>query len=206
MIFTITQYGSFRTDVGFLRFKQEYLSNDLWLAGFYIHVFSCFVCLFAGFTQFSSSILRKKRSLHKVLGKIYAYNILLVNFPAGLILAIHANGHLPSKIAFIILDILWFSFTMISVISIKNGDEKRHREFMIRSYALTLSALTLRLWKLVFVSFTALDDSTIYMIDAWMGFVPNLLLAEWIILRNRKILSPQRYIINNDQEGDKPEQ
>jgi len=61
-----------------------------------------------------------------------------------------------------------------------------HRRFMIRSYALTLSALTLRLWKPVFVTFTNLDTNTIYQVDAWLGFGLNLLVAEWIIRRKKK--------------------
>lgn len=186
MFITITQYASLRTDVGFLKFKQDYLGNDVWKVAFYTHVFSCFFCLLAGFTQFSNSVLKEHKALHRLMGKFYVINILIINVPAGFIMAIYANGHLPSKIAFCILDTLWFWFTLKAFLLIKKKDVKRHKEFMIRSFALTLSALTLRLWKPVFVNFTSLDVSTIYMIDAWMGFVPNLLIAEFLIIRKKK--------------------
>lgn len=117
------------------------------------------------------------------MGKMYAYNIMLINFPAGMIMAFYANGEWPSKIAFIILDTLWLLFTYKAVIAVKAGDIKAHKRFMIRSFALTCSAITLRLWKLILSHTFNIDPQILYMIDAWMGFVPNLLFAEWLITK-----------------------
>jgi len=179
-------YASFKTDVGFLLQKQEYLHNNVWLVAFYVHVFTSVVCLLAGFTQFSRSILSAFPRLHKYMGRIYVYNILLINFPAGFIMAIYANGHLPSKIAFLLLDCLWWWFTYKGVLAAKQKKMDLHKMHMIRSYALTFSAITLRTWKIILLNTTAWDAGTIYMIDAWLGFVPNLLLAEWIIRRQKR--------------------
>ena len=110
------------------------------------------------------------------MGKMYAYNVMFINFPAGMIMAFYANGHVPSKIAFIILDCLWFWFTYKAVVAIKAKDIKEHKRFMIRSYALTCSAITLRLWKIILSNSFNIDPQVLYMIDAWMGFVPNLFL------------------------------
>lgn len=181
MLLTIAQYASLSSTVGFLQFKQEYLHIGTWKAAFYVHVFSSLFTLCAGFTQFSSFVLKNHKKLHRLVGKIYAYDILLINFPAGMIMAFYANGELPTKIAFVILDCLWFFFTLKAVIAIKAKDIKAHKRFMIRSYALTCSAITLRLWKLVLSYTFDIDPQTLYMIDAWMGFVPNLLFAEWLI-------------------------
>jgi uncharacterized membrane protein len=181
MLLTIAQYGSFKTDVGFLRFKQQYLDIKLWRFTFYTHVFSSVFCLCAGFTQFSNHVLKHHKKLHRFIGKVYTYNIMLINFPAGMIMAFYANGHLPSKIAFIILDSLWLLFTYKAVVAIKAKDIKAHKRFMIRSYALTCSAITLRMWKLILSNSFHIDPQVLYMIDAWMGFVPNLLFAEWLI-------------------------
>jgi len=183
MLLTIAQYGSFRTDVGFLLFKQDYLDIAIWRIAFYIHVFSSVFCLCAGFTQFSNQVLKQHKKLHRFIGRMYAYNIMLINFPAGMIMAFYANGHLPSKIAFIILDTLWLLFTYKAVVAIKVKDINAHKRFMIRSYALTCSAITLRLWKLILSNSFHIDPQVLYMIDAWMGFVPNLLFAEWLIYK-----------------------
>ncbi|OOQ60158.1 DUF2306 domain-containing protein [Mucilaginibacter pedocola] len=185
MLRGIVEYLPMRDDIGFLQFKKDYLHILPWKIAFYTHVFSVILCLLAGFTQFNNDILRDHKKLHRVMGRIYAYDILIINFPAAMIMAIYANGLLPTKTAFVILDCLWFWFTYKAVVEIKAGNVKAHKEHMIRSYALTLSAVTLRLWKIIISSIITIDPLPLYMIDAWMGFVPNLLFAEWLIRRNR---------------------
>jgi hypothetical protein len=199
MIVTLFQYITFDQNVGFLKFKQQVVGNQVWRSAFYIHVFTCFICLFAGLTQFSKWLLTNRPKFHRLVGKLYAFNIIFINFPIGLLLALYANGNLPGKIAFTILDILWFYFTVNAIKFILRGDVRRHEDNMIRSFALTLSALTLRGWKIVFLNFTTLDTSTIYIIDAWLGFSLNLVIAEMIIQR-KKNLSLKPNITRNDIE------
>lgn len=184
MLRMVLDYAAFRDDVDFLRFKQAYVGYWWWKTAFYVHVFSAVGALLAGFTQFSSRFLREHRSWHRLFGRIYAYDILLINFPTGMVLALCANGLLPGRIAFVLLDCLWFVFTLIAVTAARSRQFARHREFMIRSYALTLSAITLRTWKIILTHSFYIDPVHLYMIEAWIGFVPNLLLAEWWI-RNR---------------------
>ena len=174
-------YAAFRDDVDFLKFKQAYVGYWWWKTAFYVHVFSAIAALLAGFTQFSDHILRHHRYWHRLFGRIYAYDILLINFPTGMALAVCANGLLPGRIAFVLLDCLWFNFTLIAVLAVRNGEIARHRKFMIRSYALTWSAITLRTWKLILSHSFQMDPIHLYMIEAWIGFVPNLLVAEWWI-------------------------
>jgi uncharacterized membrane protein len=189
MLRILIDYTAFRDDVGFLRFKAPYVNYPWWKAAFYVHVFTAILALLAGFTQFSSLILQDHRPLHRLVGRIYAYDILIVNFPAGMVLALCANGLLPGRIAFVLLDSLWFTFTLLGVLAARRGDLSRHRAMMIRSYALTFSAITLRTWKFILVRTTHIDPVHLYMIDAWMGFVPNLLVAEWWIRsRARRLL------------------
>jgi uncharacterized membrane protein len=181
MLEAVVQYFTFRDDIGFLLFKKDYLHNNVWKTAFYIHVFSAIITLLAGFTQFSDHLLKQHKQLHRIIGKVYAGAILFINFPAAMVMAFYANGHTPSKIAFIILDCLWFWFTLKAVSEAKKKNIAAHKQFMIRSYALTLSAVTLRIWKLVLSHTLVIDPLTLYMIDAWLGFVPNLLFAELLI-------------------------
>ncbi|MEO7982507.1 MAG: DUF2306 domain-containing protein [Bacteroidota bacterium] len=186
MLRIITEHFTLKPDTGFLAVKQQYIHIKVWRTAFYIHVFSSILTLMAGFTQFSSFILREQKVLHRLIGKIYIIAVLFINFPSGMILAFYANGHLPSKIAFVILDSLWFWFTIKAFLEIRRGNVVSHKRFMIRSYALTFSAITLRTWKMILSNSFVIDPVTLYMIDAWMGFVPNLLLAEWLIRRKQK--------------------
>jgi uncharacterized membrane protein len=181
MLRILGDYTAFRDDVGFLRFKQAYVGYWWWKLAFYVHVFTAILALLAGFTQFSDQMLAEHRRWHRLVGRLYVYDILLVNFPSGMVLALCANGLLPGRIAFVLLDSLWFTFTLLGVQAARRGEFSRHRAFMIRSYALTFSAITLRVWKFALVRTTAIDPVHLYMIDAWLGFVPNLLVAEWWI-------------------------
>jgi Predicted membrane protein (DUF2306) len=190
MLRIITEHFPLNPDTGFLAVKQEYIHIKVWRTAFYIHVFSSILTLLAGFTQFSTYILKEHKKVHRLMGRIYIIAVLFVNFPSGMILAFYANGQLPSKIAFIILDSLWFWFTLKAFLEIRKGNVLLHKQFMMRSYALTFSAVTLRTWKLILSSLFILSPLTLYQIDAWMGFVPNLLLAEWLI-RKKKCNEPE---------------
>jgi hypothetical protein len=96
-------------------------------------------------------------------------------------MAIYANGGLLGKTAFLLLDGLWFYFTCNAYREARRRNFARHKAYMIRSYAMTFSAITLRTWKLILSHSFTIDLATLYIIDAWMGFVPNLFVAEWII-------------------------
>jgi uncharacterized membrane protein len=185
-------YVPYNTDVGFLRIKQDYIDIDVWRTAFFTHVYMSLWVLLAGFTQFSKKLRAKRPRLHRGLGYIYALDVVLITGPSGLIMGFYANGGIPSKIAFVILAVGWITCTAIAVLKAQQGDYDAHRDFMIRSYALTLSALTLRAWKLGINSSFELPPMDVYRVVAWLGWVPNLLLAEFIIWRYKYVARKQR--------------
>jgi uncharacterized membrane protein len=183
---TVT-YMPYNTDVGFLRIKQQYIDIDHWRIAFFIHVYASLWVLLAGFTQFSKQLLKKNPRLHRTMGYIYVADVLLITGPAGLIMGFYANGGLFSRIAFVSLAVLWIYFTALALIKAKQKNFKAHRKFMIRSYALTLSALTLRAWKYAITNTMTVPPMDVYRVVAWLGWVGNLAVAEWIIFRLKKI-------------------
>jgi len=177
------EYIPYNTDVGFLRIKQHYIHIDHWRIAFFIHVYASLWVLFAGFTQFSSRLQRNNPQLHRTMGYIYVVDVLLVTGPAGLIMGFYANGGDLSRIAFVLLAVLWIYFTAMALVKAKQKNFTAHRNFMIRSYALTLSALTLRAWKYAITNTMALPPMDVYRVVAWLGWVINLIMAEIIIYR-----------------------
>ena len=202
MLRTIVGYTSFRDNVQFLVLKQAYIHNPVWKTAFYIHVFSAIIALLAGFTQFSRDFLRENPKLHRLIGKIYVANILVINFPAGLIMGVYANGGFAGRTAFLLLDGLWFYFTLKAFTSAKSRRFVDHKNYMIRSYALTFSAITLRTWNLILSNCTNISLDDLYVINAWLGFVPNLMVAEIIIGRNRPSTA-EGHRQSHDQEESK---
>ena len=183
------QYSSFNTDVAFLRIKQEYTSLLYYRIAFFIHVFSAILVLLAGFTQFFSIVRKKFPALHVLSGRVYVFVVLLLAAPSGLVIGIYANGGILSRVAFCMLAILWWWFTFKGFNAARNKNVFAHRSFMIRSFALALSAITLRAWKYLIVFLFHPKPMDAYRIVAWLGWTLNLLIAEIIIykfLKNKK--------------------
>lgn len=132
----------------------------------------------AGFTQFFNIQNKKDLKIHKIAGKIYFFNIVFINFPTAFILAVYANGGVCAKTAFISLDLIWLTTTLLAFYWIKKGNLIKHQKYIFRSYALTLSALTFRISKYFLSNFSGWDNETIYIFDAWFAFLFNLLIAE----------------------------
>jgi uncharacterized membrane protein len=174
-------YFSFNDQVAFLRIKQWIIHNSVWKTAFYVHVITSTLCLLAGFTQFSKGLLNKFPGIHRFVGWIYIITVLAFSGPSGFIMSLFANGGLLSQTAFTTLSVLWMYFTYRAFYFAKTGNYSQHRKFMIRSYALTLSALTLRAWKFLIVLTIRPQPMDAYMLVAWIGWVPNLLFAEWYI-------------------------
>ncbi|WP_271769984.1 DUF2306 domain-containing protein [Aquimarina algiphila] len=180
------QYFPINFDVAFLRIKQQYIHLTHYKIAFYIHVTFSIFSLFAGFTQFSKKIRTKLPKIHKSIGWIYLVSVLIFAAPSGLILGYYANGGFWSQLAFCILAIGWFWFSLQAFLSIKQKNYRKHQIFMIRSFALTLSAITLRSWKYIIVLAFQPRPMDVYQIVAWLGWVLNLLVAEIIILKHIK--------------------
>jgi len=119
------------------------------------------------------------------LGVIYAMSCFTAG-SAGLILAF-GNTHGPVAAAgFGLLGAGWLVATAMAVASIVRGRYASHRRWMIRSFALTFSAVTLRL-QLAVVGIAALPFSPSYIAISFLCWVPNLIAAEiWIAMTARQ--------------------
>ena len=184
LILQITlQYFPVDFDVAFLRIKQQYIHFTHYKIAFYVHVTFSIFSLFAGFTQFSKNIRTKFTKIHRVIGWIYLASILLFAAPSGFIIGYYANGGFWSQLAFCLLAIGWFWFSLKALLAIKQKNYKKHQIFMIRSFSLTLSAITLRLWKYLIVLAFQPRPMDVYQIVAWLGWGLNLVIAEILILK-----------------------
>ncbi len=179
-------YWPMRDDAAFLQIKVPYLGIRHWKLAFWIHVFTSMIPLLAGFTQFAPRILAKWPRVHRWMGRTYVITVCCITGPASLIMAFYANGGITSRIAFSTLALLWLGTTGMGWRTALQRRWPLHRQWMIRSYALTLSAITLRAWKYLIVFAFEPRPMDVYRIVAWLGFVPNLIFAEWLIRRHRE--------------------
>jgi hypothetical protein len=175
-------YTALRGDVDFLRSKQGVYYLTYWRVSFYTHVFTSSLVLLAGFTQFNGWILRNRPRIHRTVGYVYVLIVLFVSGPAALVMGFYANGGLPARTSFVLLATLWITFTALAWWFAVRKRFLLHGAFLYRSYALTLSALTLRSYTYI-LEWLQVDahPRDIYIVTAWLSWVPNLLVAEWLI-------------------------
>jgi uncharacterized membrane protein len=182
MLLITLQYIPLRLDAAFLLVKEQAIALKHYQWAFFSHVYTSIFVLLAGILQFSSYLRRAFPRFHKTLGKLYVFLILFVAAPAGFVMALYANGGLSSQLSFTLQAILWFFFTYRAFQYARNKAWHQHRVFMLRSFALTLSAISLRLFKWIIVSTIALPPMDTYRIVAWLGWLVNLAVVElWII-------------------------
>jgi hypothetical protein len=88
---------------------------------------------------------------HRLLGWIYCAAVAL-GWCASLRIAPHAQTGRIASAGFLALGAGWIVATGLAVRFILRGDAIRHRRWMIRSFALTAAAITLRIYlPLIFV-------------------------------------------------------
>lgn len=136
--------------------------------------------LIAGAFQFSQWLRRNHLNLHRWLGRVYVGGV-LVSGLAGLYLAFSATGGVVARFGFGLLAVTWLLSTGLAFANILGGHVLQHQQWMIRSYALCLAAVTLRLYIPLFMMNNVSFDVA-YPAIAWLCWVPNLVLAEWLIL------------------------
>ncbi|MGV3539621.1 MAG: DUF2306 domain-containing protein [Rufibacter sp.] len=181
-------YLTFRYDVDFLLTKQSLLHSTTWRVAFYTHITSSVVVMLAGLLQFVQPVLKYYPTIHRLLGRIYVLLILMVSAPSGLVMAVYASGGFWAKLSFGLISLLWWWFTWQAFQKAKKKNYRQHQYHMYRSYALTLSAISLRsyAWLLpFFAQWHGLHGREMYVWVAWLSWIPNLLVAEFLIYRSR---------------------
>ena len=146
------------------------------------HIIGGSVALLAGPWQFSRRLRKRNLSLHRWLGRIYLVAV-AVGSVAGFGSALHSEGGVVTHFGFGILAVLWFFTGLIAYRYARAGRIEKHRQWMIRNFSLSLAAVTLRQY-LPFALFVMhWPFLRAYVSISWLCWVPNLILAEWIIRR-----------------------
>ena len=152
--------------------------------GIYVHVFASSAALVLGPLQFSSRLRTARPRLHRWSGRFYLGIGVLLGGLAGLFMALHAFGGPGSRLGFGCLALAWLFTGFRAYRSIRAGDVPSHRRWMIRNFALTFAAVTLRLWLPASVA-SGIAFEVAYPVVAWLCWVPNLVAAELLLRRTR---------------------
>ena len=165
---------------------KELLDNRVWYTAFYIHITFGGIAMLTGWTQFSKRLRDKYLNTHRLVGKIYVISVLFSSC-AGLFIAFFATGGIISVMGFGSLALLWLITVIKAYTSIRRLDINEHKKWMIRNYALTFAAVTLRVYLPLLIKFGFNGDFIpAYHLVSWLCWVPNIIVAELIISRMRQ--------------------
>jgi hypothetical protein len=162
---------------------QEYLRPNLLNnpVPFYLHVTFAPIALVIGVWQFIP--ITRRSVWHRWEGRVYVACVLIASL-SGFVVAFTTAAGMAAGLGFAILAALWFGSTAIAYSKVRTGRYAEHRRWMIRSYALTCAAITLRL--IVPVGIAAkLDFATAYLVAAWGCWIINVAIAELIVRYSR---------------------
>jgi len=147
-----------------------------------LHIAGGIGALLAGPWQFSERLRSRAINLHRWLGRFYLLEVALGSI-AGFAMATVSEEGLPTHLGFAALAVLWFFTGLQAYRKVRAGNISAHRQWMIRNFALTFAAVTLRNWMPLMLFVLHWPFRPTYIIVSWLCWVPNLLVAEWLVRR-----------------------
>lgn len=173
-------------------------------AAFYSHIAAGGIALVLGPLQFWRGLRERHRSAHRWTGRTYLTAVGIAGV-ASLVIAPFSQAGLVGLFGFGSLAVLWLVTGWKAYRAIRGGDVASHRAWMMRNFALTYAAVTLRLWLGVLLGAQALPGGEFdigtafdnaYAAVPFLAWLPNLVIAE-ILIRRRGLPS---YRISSEPE------
>jgi uncharacterized membrane protein len=149
----------------------------------YAHTVGGALASIIGPFQFLHVLRRKYRDLHVWLGRIYLVSV-VGSAVASLVLSPNSMAKNNGGIAFICLALAWLYTAVQAYVTIRNRNVVAHRQWMMRCYALTFAAPSLRIQMPLLIG-AGMSPGLALDIVGWTCWVPSLLLVEYWIRREQ---------------------
>ncbi|MFF4102786.1 DUF2306 domain-containing protein [Streptomyces sp. NPDC001903] len=159
---------------------------------FYVHIVSAGLALALGPWQFSRRLRERRTRLHRAIGRTYLAGV-AIGALSAFVVSMFSSVGLLGFFGFGSLAALWGWTAWRGYKAIRRRDIGSHQAWMIRNFALTYAAVTLRLWFglliLVQVPFAHGADpfptilAQAYAPLPFLCWLPNLVVAEFMIRR-----------------------
>jgi hypothetical protein len=185
LIYNTVPYFSFSKNFSFIEERSLLFENGVYHSSFYIHIFAGAFCILTALVQFSRIVLKKAKAIHRWSGRVYVFVVLFLGAPTGLYLSFFAKGSIWERSLFMFMASFWFISTFYGLTTILKKNVLSHKVWMIRSYAMTMTAVTFRVYHIVFY-LLGWDHLKNYELSLWISVLGNMLIAEWIIYRKSK--------------------
>ncbi|GHO47403.1 DUF2306 domain-containing protein [Ktedonospora formicarum] len=203
-IFVAGRYVTFDPTVSLIPLNRGVVSHFVVLA---LHGLTGGLALLLGPFQFVASIRTRAPIIHRLIGRVYLLSVMLGSIFACFSALVSTSGFV-AQASFLFLAVIWCYSAVQAYVSIRRGQIQLHRLWMIRNYALTFSAVALRLWLvggIVYLKITTgnvpepVTSTDIYASGTWISWIVSLIIAEWFLIQRKRILlSPQTRSIKRE--------
>lgn len=159
-------------------------------AAFYTHIVMAGIALAVGPFQFVKAIRRRAPRVHRWIGRTYVASIMLGGV-AAFVMSFFSEAGFVGFFGFGSLAVLWEWTTYRGYHAARERDFASHQAWMIRSFALTFAAPTLRLWLGTLIGVFMLGGGhgdpfkAVYPAVPFLCWLPNIVVAELMINRRR---------------------
>jgi uncharacterized membrane protein len=168
--------------LGNLVHPQMKMAFEAHRVAIFVHIFCSMLAMALGPWQFFHGLRARRPALHRWSGRVYLVGGVLPGGISGLYVSGFAFGGTLNQIGFAVLAILWLTTGYLAYRAIRRGDVAAHQRWMLRNFALTFAAVTLRLYLGTFAAM-GMAFETFYAWLGWLCWVPNLMFIEWFIRR-----------------------
>jgi uncharacterized membrane protein len=168
--------------------EQAYLKTIPWLI--IPHVLCGVAAFLIGPFQFSSRMRRRYLKAHRILGRIYVGSVFIA---ASLAMVLANYRHQPGGEHFCVATRIqagvWILATGAAFLTARNRQIQQHREWMVRSYAVTFTFIGTRLlsplqdWHRLGEAFFAMEILTVTLLAI---LIPDIALS-WRQLTTRRV-------------------
>ena len=185
LVYNTLPYFSFNKNFPFIQERAFLFQSKFYTVAFYIHIFAGALCITTALVQFSRYILKKTKAIHRWSGKIYVFVVLFLGAPTGLYMSFFAKGSFWERSLFMFMAIFWFITTFHGLRTIHKKNVLTHKIWMMRSYAMAMTAVTFRVYHIIFylLDWGHLEN---YELSLWISVVGNMLFTEYIIYRQSR--------------------
>ena len=162
------------------------------------HIACGVIAMCLGLVQFIASLRSARPALHRLVGTLYVAAVTIGSLVGAMLTVAtyevipvaHRREFMPLVAGFGSLSVAWLLVTAMAYIRARQRRLDDHRAWMIRSYALTFAAVTVRLAAPV-VLLLSHDAATTTNVSI-LTWPLNLFVAEWLIRERRSLGVPAR--------------
>lgn len=155
------------------------------------HVLFASVALLTCCVQVWPYFRQRYPAAHRRIGRVYVFGGVIPAGLSALPIAVVSPFGPMAQVSNVLLAVLWLTCTTIAVRKARARRFGEHRRWMIRSFALTVSIITNRVWGVVWgitlgpqldTTFGGSEQflqQTVAGLTTWTGWVIPLLIAQW---------------------------